>query len=350
VAYGYHCRAKQHAMPKLNFTLTEQFSDPRSNEIAYRFEISNQGNLPVDVLSINQRIPDGVTLSEVRNPTFVQVQTKHSELCKQLSDITSDQLLSCSEAVRKKYLATHLETWRELMSASGFMRFYGRMFMGTLKKNMEAQQRKSDKFTFKIEDKKDADVVYEKFFSDEGTDETLRSLFILKKEKLAELEATMGTGTDKTSLATVEPGSFFGATYVFKFQRNQVEPRKFNIVIEGTYSEHGKPEKHTGIASASLIISPNPLTLSIVAMISAILGVTLRLALKGIVFPSHEFLISSLSASILALVFYNVYEFTEIGKKIAIGIGWRGALAIGTLCGLMQERIVTAIQTLAGFK
>lgn len=161
----------------------------------------------------------------------------------------------------------------------------------------------------------------------------------------------MGTDTDKDSLATVEPGSFFGATYVFRFRRHLVEPRKFNIVIEGTYSEHGKPEKHSGSASASMIISPNPLTLTMIALISAILGVTLRFALKGI-FPFHgiEFLMSALSASILALVFYNVYEFTEIGKKITIAIGWRGALAIGVFCGLMQERIVNAIQTLARFK
>lgn len=159
----YETQEAPPSMPKLNFTLTEQFSDSRSNEIAYRFEINNQGNIPVDVLSINQRIPDGVTLSEVRNPTFVQVQTKHSELAKQLTDITTDQIFTGSEAIRKKYVATQIEVIKTVMSALGVLRLYGWMIMGRFKKEAEERQRKGENFTFKIEDKEDADLAYDKF-------------------------------------------------------------------------------------------------------------------------------------------------------------------------------------------
>lgn len=51
----------------------------------------------------------------------------------------------------------------------------------------------------------------------------------------------------------------------------------------------------------------------------------------------------SLSAIIIAGVFFNVFEYTEYGKKIQMGISWRSALFVGVLCGLLSQQIVKAM-------
>jgi hypothetical protein len=54
------------------------------------------------------------------------------------------------------------------------------------------------------------------------------------------------------------------------------------------------------------------------------------------------------AAMITALFFYNVYDSTEVGRKINVGAGWRSALIIGGLSGLVNERIIAALRSLVG--
>ena len=51
---------------------------------------------------------------------------------------------------------------------------------------------------------------------------------------------------------------------------------------------------------------------------------------------------------ITALFFYNVYDSTDVGRKIKVGVGWRSALIIGGLSGLLNDRVVEALRGLLG--
>ena len=55
-----------------------------------------------------------------------------------------------------------------------------------------------------------------------------------------------------------------------------------------------------------------------------------------------------ISGAVLALVIFNVYEHLELGRKIAMGIGWRSALLVGVLCGLFSDRMIAALEALVG--
>jgi hypothetical protein len=92
---------------------------------------------------------------------------------------------------------------------------------------------------------------------------------------------------------------------------------------------------------------------------ASVLGVILKHAIElssssthvAATFDNHEltiFGVHTTAAIILALVFFNVYEFTEMGKKLIIGIGWRSALLIGVLCGILGDRILAAVKALLG--
>jgi hypothetical protein len=54
------------------------------------------------------------------------------------------------------------------------------------------------------------------------------------------------------------------------------------------------------------------------------------------------------SVSLTAALFYNAYEWTEFGKKLDTGAGWRSALIIGGISGLLNERVIAALQDLFG--
>ena len=53
-------------------------------------------------------------------------------------------------------------------------------------------------------------------------------------------------------------------------------------------------------------------------------------------------------AIIVTLIFFNIYEFTELGNRFKMSLGWRSALLIGALCGFFGDRIVAAIQGFIG--
>ena len=359
-------------MPRVDFRLEEQFSDLRSNEVAYKFIIENLGSSAIELLAITPRIPEDVTLLEIRDPSSVALKAKHDELCKELNEILDNYLIISFQEVRTLRVKAEKEMFDEMVdySSSKFgmvFRLYAKVFSGTYFRMMERNQKRRAAYKNEIESLTQAKAAHDRWLANaQSTDSLIKNLFESKMQRLEELESEMGADLESSSLATIEPESFFAQTYVLRFRRSKWDPKKFNISIEGVYSEIGKEGRHVGGASTSLIISPKPLALTIVAVISSFLGVLLKHALdastKGVIIPwSKENIqkafqspeaaavgLQTLSGAILALIFFNVYEFTDIGKKIGIGVGWRSALLIGALCGLLGDRILAALKALIG--
>lgn len=100
-------------------------------------------------------------------------------------------------------------------------------------------------------------------------------------------------------------------------------------------------------------VSPYPLSLSMVAIAASLLGVLLKITLEGAsnVGPVLVGMFWSLKlfvAPIVALIFFNVYEHTSIGKDLTMPVSWRSALLIGAICGLAQDRILAALKAMIG--
>ena len=79
-------------MPKVRFSLDEQFSDQRSNEVAYKLTVENNGETTINLLSIVPRIPEEVQLLQVKDPSLTEIKTKYSELCAELTRLVKDQI------------------------------------------------------------------------------------------------------------------------------------------------------------------------------------------------------------------------------------------------------------------
>src|ERR1700730_14606434 len=106
-------------MPKTFFSLEQQLSDLRSNEMAYIFKIENQGAKAIDLLSITPRISDKVELVEVKNPSLSVAKAQRDELCAQLTELLKDDLLVQSAEMRQKRIQVEAEIFRTLSLSAG---------------------------------------------------------------------------------------------------------------------------------------------------------------------------------------------------------------------------------------
>lgn len=213
----------------------------------------------------------------------------------------------------------------------------------------------SKALSIQISTSADAQLVAQNLWADPATDDISTRVFYAKIEQLRTLEALLGGGSE-SALATIEPDSFFGMTYILRFPRSVAEPRKYNLSFEAIYREPGRSERHVGGTTASLIISPRPEVLTLIAVASSLLGVVLKFAAATTAgtsasytgFLRPEVFWQGVGAVVTALVFFNVYEFTTLSEKFKMHVGWRSALLIGLLCGLVGDRIWAALKTFVG--
>lgn len=355
-------------MPRVTFRLDEQFSDQRSNEIAYKFTVENQGVTPIAVHSITPRIPEGVDIVEVKDPSLEAVRAKHSRLCSELTQLLRDQLDILSESIREKRAQVFRERMDYLMKSTGtlmsspfnllFRWTIGKGLQGLIDMGVEEARTRYDALYLNIENKSHAESAFGRFLDTDTVDDGIKEVFRAKTEQIAELEEQMDKDVASSSLATIEPDSFFALTYVLKFPRRLLDPTKFKIDVEVSYAELGENERYVGGASTSVVISPRPAILTTIAIVFSLLGVVLKVAIEASALDSqlvfHVRALqaltngSAVAAVIIAAVFFNVYEFTDIGKRIRMGVGWRSAMLIGCLSGLLEERILAAIKGFIG--
>ncbi len=350
-------------MAKVKFSLVEQNSDVRSSDKAYEFRIDNQDASAISLLSITPRIPEGVELVEVKNPSLLAVKARYSNLCEELTIILKRQQFISYKALRDQIAQVNADYWNE--TTSKFSSFLGQAISFTLglkkSRQRELSARMNQEFSsffYVIENKSHGEIALAKLLEDESVSKSIKETFELKVKQLIELDKKLGSDFESSSLATIEPESFYAVTYILKFPRSYIDSRRFNISIEGSFSKSASAERHVGGATASVIISPKPYILSLIAIASSLLGLTLKTNIdvsvpeKNLDFYTQMQQAFTqgpvLSSAILALVFFNVYEFTDLGRNLKLNIGWRSALLIGILCGLLGDRILFALKALIG--
>jgi hypothetical protein len=362
-------------MSRIVFQLEEQFSDMRSNEVAYKFTVENHSDNAIVLLDTTTRTPEDVKFSEIKDSSSIALKSTGEELCGQLTILLNTYLTTTSEDFRKREAQATKQILEEVLGF-GVFRLYAKMLSNLFTRNILQAPRRLAAYEIQIETYAHAKTAFDRWLStSDVADIPIRDLFQAKMERLLEIEKETGNDIRSSLLATVEPDSFFAQTYVFNFRRYIVDPRRSNISVEAVYSDADsyeddpvKAKRYIGSATQTLIISPKPWAVTILAIIASWLGVALRNAIslepKTLVFPYplqnfiqslHSPATASsfqqiLAASILALVFYNVYEYTSIGKNFSngFGISWRNALLIGMLCGLVGDKIIAALKAFLG--
>jgi hypothetical protein len=332
--------------------LAEQLSDQRSNEIAYKLSLQNRGVQTLRLLSISPFLPDSVKLSETKSQSFAAVSAQRDLLTKELDRLLRVVLDVNESALLTKRTEIWKDVYREIGSVSGILSLYVRMFSGRLAKQMSERMRQERAFQYSIENYEDGVKAEVAFVEKSSLASSVKELYGLKLQKLKELEQRIGAGLEASTLATIQPNSTFSTTYVLSFKRRPLSGRKYNVAFEVAVAEEGKAERQVAVASASLLISPQGYTLNFIVILAAVMGVMLKAAVD----PKFQAAVMNVrtdraavvwplvNAAIVALVFFNVYEFTNLADRVRMALSWRSALLIGVLCGLTSDRVIAALQ------
>ena len=91
-------------MARIEFLLEEQNGDLRSNEVALKFSIINNGQNLIEINSITPRIPRNVELIEVREPSYEITVVKYDKICSEITFLLNEYIESSNEILRKKKL------------------------------------------------------------------------------------------------------------------------------------------------------------------------------------------------------------------------------------------------------
>lgn len=337
-------------MPSPDFKLEEQLADIRSDQIAYKLTISNLDSQPVRLLAVEPRVPIGANLLEVTDSSLAQANAQKAELIDELNRLLRQYLWVTSSAFRQQWIDQQKESVKQIFSFVGFLSIYFQLFFN-MSSFQARMKREFDTFSFKVSSAADARSAYEKWMASSTEHEAVKTLFDEKVKQLERVEARMDE-SDRPGLTSIPPGGFFTATYVLRFARKVLEPRKYQIGFDATYAHLDSPAQSNSVAT-SVQISPYPLSLSVVAILASLLGVFLRISIGGASDPFLKmFDLAStgqlLVGPIVALIFFNVYEYTSVGKEIGVSVSWRSALLIGALSGLAHDRILSALKALIG--
>jgi len=352
-------------MANLILQLDEQLADVRSREKTYRFTAENRGSKTVSLRPLAPQIPEGVALLDVKDSSERAVLLKRSMLCTELTAILNSYLRRLDGDLNPR--RTVLDRLRSTSDAPG-----PRPAPRVVRDWTSSTDTTEKTLGFDIQGRSDAEVALTTWFKDaDGTPE--KDLFTAKLAQLKRYDEHIDKagGAEKAARATLAPGSAFSTTYVFRFKRGHADTQRYTITIEAAYVEEGSEIEDTGAVSQSAIISPSPIILSVVAVLSSVLGAVLKAAVAtpspvaaspaavgvlGALRQLGEQLapavisLQMLGAMVIALLMFNVYEHTDLGARLKIGVAWRSALLIGVLSGAFTERLLEALKVLAGVK
>jgi hypothetical protein len=342
-------------MPKVDLTIEEPSSDFRERELALKMTLRNSGTIPIELVALSPRIPEGVLLLETKDFSLLATKSQFTELCTQLEYLVKDVLVVTDEAFRARYIQIMKDALSSIVQ-SGFFRGYYQYVSGYYFRRMEEAKKQEQALFIRIQSSDDAKRIFTDFIEKSQTDDAVKRAFAFKMDKVEKLEKELGQGVgiEAAAIATIEPDSFFSATYILRFPRNWLDPSRFTVSVEATYRESAKPERHNGIATTTITVSPSPYVLTLISMVSAVLGVVLKHAVADLSSGRRDWNPALIPATdlivgvILALVFFNAFEFTPLLQDLRKNLGWRSAMLIGVISGLASDRILAAIKSLVG--
>lgn len=354
-----------------------QAIDPSTSQVQFNVRLENPSNSKLRILSLRPLIPSGAEVQQVIDTSLSDTEFERKNLCREMEILLTTVLLESSAQYRKKVAENLISEFKVATKLSVIARLYFAMFNGQLRNTIRHYTENSRAWRFRVWDYNQAKHYYEQILLPREVD--LKDICILFRSKMEALRSLDGeihedAPGDGERVADVERGGVFARTYIFNCQRRVFNPKTYTFAFDCIYAEEslGGWEQRSLSASAAATTSPKPFFLNIVAMTSALLGMTLKILLDATRPPNgplsswpaaqtsfdwagllslintQHHIALSVSAIITAIFFYNIYESTEVGKKLNVGSGWRSALLIGGLSGLLNDRVVAALQGLLG--
>jgi hypothetical protein len=354
-------------MPKVLFSLTENSDDIRSAEKAFQLTVENVSNNLIELIEISPHIPEEVDFQETKHRTIMELGIQHRLLCQDLTLLFNDEIYFSSEKIRKEREEIIKQLFDEILnritSPVGLLRFYIRILLKPkwLKQISKHWLDRYHASYISIDRYELAKDMFDKFIKSDDNDSSKQKLFSIKLEQMLNIENELQSRGTSTALSVIEPESIFTEDYILKFPRSFSNPSKYTISFEIVYRESGTDNRVKNRVSESVEISPSPIVLSLISMLSGVMGAFSVNLVSNLKKSVGSFSINSLLNSfnvgnlilgaVLALVVFNVYEYFGSSKfRADIKPGWRSALLVGFLCGMFNDNFLRMLEAFLGFK
>lgn len=337
-------------------TLTTEWN--RHNEIPMKVIVKNLSDKKIKIVAINPNITNHIELEEKEDTFEIGYKKEFDDICKELSFIIDNVLLFTNDGHRKILTDTVLKTYSEIFSKIHIIYKLLLFDRTKFKSIMNDFNKKLSKLTYRISNIEDAKFAYEKWIIPLEKNNPHKDLYEAKLIQLENIFSKLGK-INSNYIAIVQPDSFYSKTYVLKFERRPISSKVYNVSFDSIFTEEEDPIEYRSNISTSIIISPKPLYVNILVGFFSILGTSLKYSMSNInqeTTPSFFFnslgnnILTSpgITSLIIAILIFNIVEFTDIGKKLKTESDWRTALTIGIISGIFGERLVEAIKVFLG--
>jgi hypothetical protein len=357
--------------PGLEITLSARNDDPRSAEFQCVVKIENKTSNDIRIVSLRPIHPPGTSLQRGLDTSVSDEQQRLGLLYSDLGHIVRQATLRMRQEEDKKIGGI---TYTPAAESGGF---------GALKKLFRTKHRRHEQrpsvWDVVIHSVGEAEQYFSAFIGrpptnkggcqDTGSFDDLKELFLIKLQSAKQLEEIVKADYESKTSFRVDAGAKIERSYVFTCQRRIISAATYNIIFDVDYDIIRGDEdasmrryivdedanRRRYITDITATITPKAFYLSVLAIIAAVLGTLLYYSLphkdqSGQLVRTEFFNDVSaqaiISAMITALFFYNIYDSTDVGRKLDAGRGWRSALLIGGLSGLVNDKIVQALEAL----
>jgi hypothetical protein len=359
----------------VSLALSEQLGDLRARRVIYNVTVENLGPGALHIRSVSPRVGPQVGVSEVVTPADLAESDQVGDLCASVERLLREWLASVvaqdpmPPARRRRGVVAQVTdrlagtfSALVLLAPGVALRVVRDLDALTelprpLRPSPSAADRRIDDLVPPLYDPKAAEHTVARFR------ETLPpappevvAAFDARLDQLARLDRGHGR---KPDVVLLPPDSQYRQTLELDFRRGWLNPRKHTVSIEVRYAEaddadgrHAHGDWRMATATEFVVISPNPVLLTLTTLVGAALGTVLHVAVADgrprapldVADPLTTITSNAgVTAAILALVFFNVFEFTSLAGKFRQYVNWRGALLVGVLCGLGGDKILQAL-------
>ena len=347
----------------VSLTVQAKNIDPTSQQVECSVHIENRQPHRLRLISLTPFTPPGAEIQRVSDTSRSTTIADRDDLYAALSGLINQFMYSNSHDFRVSTAEAFRKTVVDGLKMRGIARIYYHMIFKGVASTNRLVNSTSRVWQIEIKSLQSAERYYERFLENkEGEHQLIAQLFAAKMNEVRIIEDDLHSDSHFDEIASIEGGGDFSATYVYNCKRRFLNPKVYTFSFNCTYGNYDSTETNHLSTSITTAITPTPIVLNIFAMLSSILGAYLKVFIdltkdnNGHHTSYQNFFYDTaiwqpdvlIASMITALFFYNIYDSTEMGRKINVGVGWRSALLIGGLSGLLNQKVVAALQGLLG--
>lgn len=351
---------------KLNLDIKP--NEERGRAFIANLSITNSTAEQVELVAIIPNAAEGVEIVPASSEVYQDDVSEFRKLCNDLELIANGQLLERINEHRISVTNALIKQVKETFKIKSMIDIYIKMFIGIMSRKVNSsyfmtptQLLKQSSLSLPIYSVEQAERVRDLAFQEK--DFSLK-VFDEKLSRLKKLENSGKTYGNSASTRELFPTGNYQKRYVIKCPRSVFVRSSSTVGFLCEFIDE-KGDRFSKEVTNSMTVSANPIVLSFIAAVMAILANLVEVGEKKDIIPANsdktifDMFLSSFSGSgnllenilgpaLVAYVFFNFYENLEFSKNVPKTYSWRTAMFIGFVTGLLYEKVIAALGAFVG--